>query len=101
MGRPPHRFRAQILGFAIAILATGAALAVRLGLDQRLQDRALFLLFVPAVALSAAVGGFAPALLATGLALLVLYGIIGPALLSDYTNAVSTIAFAVIGLGAA
>ncbi|MDX9999144.1 MAG: PAS domain S-box protein [Phenylobacterium sp.] len=89
-----------LLGYAVAVVLIAFAAAVRLLLDPALEQRAFFLLFVPAVALSAASGGFGPAIAATALALLALFGIAGPSLLTDYTNQMSLLAFLAIGLGA-
>ncbi|HEX2558609.1 PAS domain S-box protein [Phenylobacterium sp.] len=89
--------RRPLTGYAFALAATLATAALRLLLDAELQDQALFLLFVPAVAISAAVGGLGPALVATGVALAALAAITGSFLLTDR---VSTLAFLSIGLGA-
>lgn len=89
-----------MLGYAVAVAGTVFAGTLRLVLDPALQDNAVFLLFVPAVALSAASGGFAPAIVATLLALLTLFAITGPVLVTNYINQMSGLAFVGIGLGA-
>jgi len=53
----------------LALGALGVLLLLRIGLEPWLQDRAAFLLFVPAVLLSAGVGGLGPGLTATTLGL--------------------------------
>jgi two-component system sensor kinase FixL len=50
-------------GYLVAVLATGAAVAARFALDPWLHDTALFVLFLPAVFVSAMWGGMGPALL--------------------------------------
>ncbi|MFC3077243.1 PAS domain S-box protein [Phenylobacterium terrae] len=97
---PRGPIRRPLAAYAFALAATIATAALRLLLDPELQDQALFLLFVPAVAISAAVGGLGPALLASGLALTMLAAITGSPLLTDAANQVSALAFVAIGLGA-
>ena len=50
---------------ALAIVAIGAGVAARLGLDSLFEYRSSFLFFVPAVVLAAALAGLWPGLFAT------------------------------------
>lgn len=56
-------------GYLLAVAAVVAALAVRLVLQQVLDDRALFALFIPAILAVAFVGGIGPGLFALMLSL--------------------------------
>ncbi len=62
-------------GFAVAVLATGLTVVARIALDPIYKDDPDFLLFVPAMIASAAVGGLAPALLACALSLMASLGL--------------------------
>jgi two-component system sensor kinase FixL len=57
------------VGYVVAIAATVACAAFRLMLNQYFHDDLVFLLFVPALLASAAVGGMGPALLAGALSI--------------------------------
>lgn len=87
-------------GHAFAVAATVASALLRLLLNEGAGNQALLLLFVPAVAISAAIGGLGPALLATGLSLAALAAITGSSLLTQTANQVSAVTFVAIGLGA-
>ena len=52
-------------GVAIGLAAALAGLGLRLGLDPLLEQRAIFLFFIPAVVLASAYGGLLPGALAT------------------------------------
>jgi two-component system sensor kinase FixL len=54
--------------YGLAVLATLASLAFRLALDPIFGDRTHFVIFVPAVVFSAAIGGLGPAVVVTLLA---------------------------------
>lgn len=56
-------------GYALAVVVSLASLALRLALEPIFGDQAVFLIFVPSVIVSAALGGGGPALVATGVAL--------------------------------
>ncbi|WP_414696194.1 sensor histidine kinase [Phenylobacterium sp.] len=71
---------------------------MRLALEPFFHQRSSFLLFVPALMISAGVGGFGAALLATALSLAVSVLFSGQALLSDPANLVSAIVFALLGI---
>src|ERR1700675_139933 len=53
-----------------AIAAVLLLLMLRWGLHPWLQDRASFIIFIPAVLLAAGLGGLGPGLLATGLSVI-------------------------------
>jgi two-component system, LuxR family, sensor kinase FixL len=57
-------------GYATAVVAVGLASALRFALHDILDDRSLYILFMPAVLISAMLGGIGPGLLAVGLSLL-------------------------------
>jgi two-component system sensor kinase FixL len=81
-----------------AIGTVAVLLMLRWGLHPWLQDRAAFIIFVPAVVLAAGFGGLGPGLLATGLGLM-----FGLMLISSggLTNPVmlEAVLFAVVGVG--
>jgi len=62
---------ARAAPWIIAVLLIGAGLAVRLLLDPLLDDRVVYLLFIPGVIAGSALGGGAPGLTATALALII------------------------------
>jgi len=64
-------------GYLVAIAATGACVALRLLLMPYFHDDLVFLLFVPALVASAAVGGIGPTLLAGALSILLSFWVIG------------------------
>ncbi len=66
-------------GYAIAIAAGTAALALRLMLASVIGDHAAFAFFVPAILISAIAGGLGPGLTATGLAMICVLAVGGPA----------------------
>lgn len=88
-------------GYAAGLGAVAVVVLLRFALLSDLHERALFLLFVPAVLLAAAFGGWAPAALAAVSSLGVITVLAGGALLDDPTNLVSAVAFAVLALGIA
>ncbi|MFN4295792.1 MAG: PAS domain S-box protein [Brevundimonas sp.] len=83
------------------VLAVVAGLAVvlmlRFGLDETFSDRSFFLLYLPVVLLSAAVGGRTPALAATGLCLILSVLFLGDALWLNGANILDAILFLVVG----
>jgi two-component system sensor kinase FixL len=64
-------------GYAVAVGAAAACLAFRLLLDRYFHDDFVFLLFVPALLASAAVGGLGPTVLAGVLSILMSFWVIG------------------------
>jgi two-component system sensor kinase FixL len=86
--------------YAIAFVAVAATLALRLAIDPFVEGTTLFILFVPALLIAAALGGFGPGLFGCVL------GIIGTYVfdiwsVSSLSHLVNVAAFAVIGLGIA
>ena len=81
-----------------AIGAVGVLLLLRWGLHPWLQDRAAFVIFIPAVLLAAGFGGLGPGLLATGLSV-----ILGVLLISSgpltHPALLEAFVFAVVGGG--
>ncbi len=63
--------RGRLEPYAIAIAAVALGLAVRLALASFLQGEASYLLFLPAILITSALGGWAPGLFATALSILV------------------------------
>lgn len=96
----PFRPGRPLAGYTVAVAGSLLCLAISAGLATTLDAPARFILFVPAAAISAAVGGFGPALVATLLGLLAMFGLTGAALLADPASRVSAAAFVAIGLGA-
>jgi two-component system sensor kinase FixL len=83
------------------LAATATVLAcclVQLALPPSFSTPAAFLLFVPAVLISAAVGGLAPGLFATALAAAAVWGLTVDRA-PDRATALSSLLFVVIGLG--
>jgi two-component system, LuxR family, sensor kinase FixL len=102
---PAERFYRALLNPAAtrthywaAIGAVGLLFILRWGLHPWLQDRAAFVIFIPAVLLAAGVGGLGPGLLATALSV-----ILGVLLVSSgtltYPALLEAIVFAVVGAG--
>ncbi len=96
MSLPVVRSSGAVLsGYGGAVLLSGLAVAVRWALTPVFQDRPFFLLFMPALILSAAFWGPGPALLATGLTLvagIVLGGITPHSHPADVINALMFLA---------
>jgi two-component system sensor kinase FixL len=81
----------------VAILAIAAALGVKLVLASVLSGEASYILFVPAVLISSALGGVGPGLLATALGLaLGLFFVADPRHLAS-ADAVNGFIFALVG----
>ncbi|WP_340647360.1 PAS domain S-box protein [Phenylobacterium sp.] len=93
--------RATLTGYGAAVLLSALAIVVRWALTPIFQDRPFFLLFMPAVILSAAFWGPGPALLAT--ALTIGFGLApsGFILLSHPADQVNALLFLVMGLAIA
>jgi two-component system sensor kinase FixL len=83
--------------YGVAILAIAAALGVKLVLASVLSGEASYILFVPAVLISSALGGVGPGLLATALGLaLGLFFVADPRHLAS-ADAVNGFIFALVG----
>ena len=63
--------RRPTVAYAASILAAAAAVAASLLLSKTLQDRSLYLLFVPAILVASTLGGIRPGLFATAMSLVV------------------------------
>ena len=85
--------------YGVAPTIVVLALAVRALLVPILHDDSLFLYFVPAALVSAAVGGFGPGLLATILSIIAAYFVLTGASAFTGLAMVNGAAFAVIGIG--
>ncbi|HEY2357909.1 MAG TPA: PAS domain S-box protein [Phenylobacterium sp.] len=94
-GRPPRRWA----GYAVAIAACAASLALHLALQPIFHDRTIFVLFIPAVILAAAFGGMGPALLATALGLVGNLIFSGGDFLHQPANVIDAVIFLLIGPG--
>ena len=79
LSRSGHLLR----GYAVAIVATALCVAFRIALDRYFHDDLVFLLFVPALLVSAWVGGFWPTVCAGGLSVAASLAVIGVASLRD------------------
>lgn len=85
------------MGYFVAIAATSASGILSLVFHPYLQDRVIFVLFLPAVIVAAGVGGLGPALLATAISLAINCLPFGSTLLHDPADLISTLVFAVVG----
>jgi two-component system sensor kinase FixL len=95
--------RGRVLRYGIAPVSVMLAMAVRALLDPVLHEQGIYLYFVPALLVSAAVGGLEPGLLATLLSLIAIAAVfVGSGttalILADVIN---ILAFAAIGTGVA
>src|SRR5215216_183523 len=92
-------WRADIVGYAIALASVAIAFAARALLNPLLHEEVPYLFFVPAVLLAAGLGGLGPGLFATGLSLLLGFFVIAGIPDLSIGEAVNVVAFAVIGVG--
>ena len=67
--RHPAPRLGRLSAYLVAVVASAGCALARLALEPFFEERSSFLLFVPALMASAAMGGFLPALLATALGL--------------------------------
>jgi len=81
-----------------AIGAVWVLLMLRWGLHPWLEDRAAFVIFIPAVLLAAALGGLGPGLLATALSVILGLLLVGSGKLTN-PALLEAIVFAVVGCG--
>jgi two-component system, LuxR family, sensor kinase FixL len=91
--------RGRVLLYGVAPTAVALSLAVRALLLPILQDDTVYLYFVPAVLISAAIGGLGPGLLATALSLVAADFINTELSTSPNPAIINGIAFALIGIG--
>ena len=89
---------ARISPYLVAVLATAACAGVRLALTSIFDERASYILFVPALMASAALGGLGPSLLATALGLAAMTFFVGATLFADMANLVNTLVFVLLGV---
>ena len=85
------------LGYAGALAVSGVAIAARYAMTPVFEDRPFFLLFMPAVLLSAALWGPGPALVATMATLVAGILISGAALLSHTADIINAALFSLLG----
>lgn len=95
--KPALTSRSSVAGYAVAILAVAVAFALRLSLQGLLEERAIFVLFVPAILLSAIVGGLGPGIAALGASLPAVLYIRGLGSEAS-SNVVDVSAFTMVGL---
>jgi two-component system sensor kinase FixL len=86
-------------GYVVAVAATGACVAFRILLSPWFHDDLVFLLFVPALLASAAVGGIGPTLLAGLLSILLSLWVIGFQAVGDAEVLVRGGVFVLLTLG--
>ena len=84
--------------YAIAFIAVAATLALRLAIDPFVEGATLFILFIPALLIAAALGGFGPGLFGS------ILGIVGTLAFHTWSvtslpDVINVAAFAVIGVG--
>ena len=94
--RPPQR--SSLSGYLLALGATGAAAATRLVIAPWLHDASLFMLFIPAVFISAVWGGFGPGLVSTVLGGAVTLALSDPAILQRPADMISLAIYVALGL---
>ena len=101
LGTPILKPLQATMPYWLALGVTAALLVLHAALQPWLQDRAPFLIFLPAVLLAGGLGGFGPGLLATALGLgLGVYFVGG---MGGITNPqlIEAALFALVGVGAA
>jgi two-component system sensor kinase FixL len=91
--------RGRILRYGVAPTAVALSLAVRTLLLPVLQDDTVYLYFVPAALISAAIGGLGPGLLATVLSLVAAVFINNELSANPNPAIINGVAFALIGIG--
>lgn len=97
----PERRADRFQGYAVAALSVALGMAARLGLAPVFDHKVNYLLFIPALMVSAGMGGAGPAIAATGLTVALLAMLAGGGLVSDPQNLVSTLLFLAIGVASA
>ncbi|MGA0604812.1 PAS domain S-box protein [Phenylobacterium sp. VNQ135] len=86
------------LGYGVALAATVVCAGARVALEPVFQERAAFLLFVPALMAAAVVGGFGPAVAASALGIAVHAALLGPQMFDDTANVINSVVFVALGL---
>lgn len=87
-------------GYVLAVSAVGMSFLLRLALQGLLQDRAIFILFVPAILITSIAGGIGPGLSALALSLLSAF-YIGGMQFDASENAIEFIILVIIGVAIA
>jgi two-component system sensor kinase FixL len=98
MTAPRHILLTRATPYVVAVLSTLGCVLVRLALNPFFHQRSSFLLFVPAMMLSAAIGGFGPALLAAALSLVASVYFSGAALVTNPADLVNALVFILLGV---
>lgn len=86
-----------IRGILAVVAGVAVVLLLRFGLDETFTDRSFFLLYLPVVLLSAALGGRTPALVATGLCLILSVLFLGDTLWTNFANTLDAALFLIVG----
>ena len=89
-----------VTGYFLAFLAVIVAFFVRLGLHGLLDDRAVFILFAPAILAASIAGGIGPGLAAVVFSLPFSFYLAGP-LAVGFANGAELLVFAVVGFAIA
>lgn len=92
--RPASPIRA----YGVVLAATAVCALARLALDEVFAGKPNFLLFVPALMVSAAFGGLGPALAATALSLAFAIFLVGQRLVTDPQNLITAVVFVLLGV---
>jgi two-component system sensor kinase FixL len=87
----------QWLAYALAVAATLVSFGFRVALEPIFHERTVFVLFVPGVIFSAAVGGMGPALTATVLGLAISVAFSGQSIVNDPANLLDALLFLALG----
>ncbi|MBA8882082.1 PAS domain-containing sensor histidine kinase [Phyllobacterium myrsinacearum] len=87
-------------GYLLATIAVGTSFLVRLALQGLLQDRATFIMFVPAILIASIAGGIGPGLSAVALSLFSAFYLRGM-LFNASENAVEYIILLIVGMAIA
>jgi len=91
-------WRSRVFAYGVAVFAAVASMILRVSLQPVFQERANFLIFVPALMAAAAVGGFGPSLAATLLILVMHTALLGAPIFTDAGNLISVFIFTFLGL---
>ncbi|MEH6663440.1 MAG: PAS domain S-box protein [Brevundimonas sp.] len=86
-----------VRGVLALVAGVAFVLMLRFGMDETFRDRTCFMLYLPVVLLSAALGGRTPALVAVGLGLVLSVLFLGDALWLNSANTLDAVLFLIIG----